>query len=110
MKWWAITILLLVLTCLTIPFVTADEKEGGQPPLNEKPKLKTPAVIDYKRDALAPVKRIVGLKVDPVEITIDGKWAATIPENSPLFNVPTTKECLNKWPYGTIQWVSCELE
>jgi hypothetical protein len=104
MKVWAITLLLLFLVCLTVPFVTADNPIE----FKDKKPVRTPAAIDFKRDALAPVKQIIGLKVDPVEITIDGKWVATIPEDSPLFNMPVTEECLKQWPYGTLQWAKCE--
>jgi hypothetical protein len=111
MKVWTISVLLLFLVCLTVPFVTADKKslEEAEPiGLKEKP-FRTPAAIEYQRDILAPIKEPLGLKVDPVDITIDGKWVASIPEDSPLFNIPTTNECLSLWPYGTIQEVKCEL-
>jgi hypothetical protein len=100
MKPWVICVLLLVLVVVSIPFVTADK-----PALIKKG---TPAAIDYKRDALAPIKTTIGMKVDAVEIKIDNKWVATIPEDSPLFDIPTTKECLKEYPYGSIQWSACE--
>lgn len=105
MKVWVISILLLFLIGLSVPLVMADEKEF--PPITEKEK-KTPVMVNYKRDPLAVVKEPLGLKVDPVEITIDNRIVARIPEDSPLFNIPTTRECLNQWPYGTIQWANCE--
>lgn len=115
MKVWVISVLLLVLVGLAVSFVTADEanpedivKEILAPTLEKHP-FKTPADIKYTRDLLAPVKEVIGMDVDPVDITIDGKWVASIPEDSPLFNVPSTKECLDRFPYGTIQEVRCEL-
>lgn len=108
MKVWTISVLLLFLVCLTIPFVVADEDTVIIEPKEKEYFKRTPADITYNHDLLAPVKEVVGWEVNPVEISIDGKVIASIPEDSPLFNVPATKECLAKWPYGTIQWVQCE--
>jgi hypothetical protein len=113
MKVWVISVLLLVLVGLAVSFVTADEsnpedivKETLVPDTHP---FKTPADIKYTRDLLAPVKEVIGMEVKPVDITIDDQWVASIPEDSPLFDVPITKECLNRFPYGTIQEVRCEL-
>jgi len=105
MKVWVITVLLLFLVCLTVPFVTADDPIE----FKDKKPIRTPAAIEYQRDLLAPVKGPLGFELAPVDITIDGKWVASIPEDSPLFDIPATEECLRQFPYGTIQEVQCEL-
>jgi hypothetical protein len=110
MKWWAISILLLILICLTVPFVTAEDKvvvkSGGK-----IGKISTPAAVELKPvDSLAPIKKVIGWKVNTdIEVTINGGKAAILPDDSPLIDVPVTEECLSQHPYGSLYWYQCEV-
>jgi len=105
MKWWAISVLLILMICLTLPIVTAESKGG------KITKVSTPAKVDKKSvDSLAPVKKLVGWKTDDhIEITINGKKAAILPPNSPLLDIPVTNECVAQYPYGSLNWYNCEV-
>lgn len=104
MKWWAVSILLIIMIALTVPFVTADDKKGDFG--------KTPANIEKKAiDGLAPLKKAIGMDANTdIEIIINGKRAAILPENSPLITVPITNECVREYPYGSLQWYQCEVK
>jgi hypothetical protein len=108
MKWWTVSILLLVMVCLAVPFVTADK--GVVTDLSKK-KIKTPAAVEIKPiDSLAYAKQSIGWKANTdVEVIINGKWMATIPDDSVIKEVQITQECIAEWPYGTLQWYRCEV-
>ena len=100
MKLWVTSVLLLIMICLTIPFVTADKKIGTG----------TPASVEFKSDPLIGLKKVIGMETSStVDVMIDGKRVANIPDNSPLVDVPVTEECLNQHPYGSIHWHDCEV-
>jgi hypothetical protein len=102
MKVWVISVLLLLMICLTIPFVTADDKDHDH-------KIKTPAKVEIKSDPLFGLKKVIGMETESkVDVVINGKWMATVPDNSPVLDVVISEECLKEWPYGTIQWYNCE--
>lgn len=105
MKWWTITILLLVMVCLTVPLVTADGKGGGI--LDKK---RTPATVEIKPvDSLAFAKVAVGWEADTsVDVTIEGRLVAKLPDDSPLRDITPTKECLALYNYGSTAWKECE--
>jgi len=99
MKVWVISILLLIMICLAIPFVTAEKKIGKG----------TPASVEFKSDPLIGLKKVIGMETSStVDVVIDGKMLATIPDNSPLVDVPVTEECL-VYQYGTLNWYNCEV-
>ena len=74
-------------------------------------KKKTPAAVEIKPvDSLAYAKKAIGWEADTdVEVTINGKLAAMIPDDSPIKDVQITQECIAVWPYGTLQWYRCEV-
>lgn len=107
MKWWAVSILLILLVCLTLPIVTADSKKGDI----SGGKIKTPVAVELKPiDSLAPIKKIIGWKVNTdIQVVLNGKVSALLPEDSPLIGIPVTKGCLAQHPYGSLYWYQCEV-
>jgi len=108
MKVLTISILLLLLICLTVPFVTAD-KTGTVSDIGKI--KKTPAAVELKPiDDLAFAKVAIGWDANTdVEVRINGKWEATIPDDSPIKDTPITQECIALYPYGSLQWYQCEV-
>jgi len=109
MKVLTISVLLLILIFLTVPLVTAEdnvvEKPGGK-----IGKITTPASVEFKKDIFSPIKKIIGVETNSdIEVNINGRRAAIIPEDSPLIDVPVTEECLDLHPYGSLYWYQCEV-
>jgi len=106
MKVWIISVLLFLIICLTIPFVTAEEKGG----IDLGGKIRTPAKVEIREDPLIGLKKLIGIEsVSNVEIFINSKLMATIPDNSPVLSRTITEECL-VYQYGTLNWYNCEGE
>jgi hypothetical protein len=102
MKVWTISILLLIMIAMTIPFVTAEDKFVGG-------KIKTPAKVELKTDPLIGLKKLIGIETKSnVEVVINGELKAIVPDNSPILDVVVSEECIHIWPYGTLQWYNCE--
>jgi hypothetical protein len=109
MKWWTVSILLLVMVGLSVPFVTADEK-GAINPIDGKEKIRTPANVEMRSDPFIGLKKILDPNAKSnVDVIVDGKTLATIPDNSPLMDIPVTEDCLQEHPYGTLNWFNCEV-
>jgi hypothetical protein len=105
MKVWTISILLLLLICLTIPFVTADKPGGDIGKVK-----KTPATVEIKPvDSLAWAKVNVGWEADTdVVVSIEGRTVAKLPDGSDIIDITPTKECLSLYNYGSTAWKNCE--
>lgn len=105
MKVWTISILLLIFIALTIPLVMAD----GQGSLY-KGKPKTMAKVEKRTDPLIGFKKLLGVEEHSnVDIIINGKHVATIPDNSFIIDIPISEECVNEFQYATLNWYLCEV-
>jgi hypothetical protein len=111
MKWWTVSILLLLMVGLSVPFVTADEK-GIITPIDGGGiiKIRTPASVEIRADPLIDLKRLIDANVTAnVDVVVNGERLGNYPEGSYILDVPVTQDCLAEHPYGTVGWYYCEV-
>lgn len=104
MKSTFVIILLILLVFFTFSIVTAD---SGTVTVG---KVRTPAKVEKRTDPLIGFKKLIGVENQSnVDIIINGNKVATIPDNSPIIDIPISEECVNEYQYGTIGWYHCEV-